>query len=305
MQVVEETTMTVARIETVDPDIAKSDLDAILKRDGCVIVREAIDHVAVDRLLADLDPYLGRKSCGQGNFVGFHTKRLHSLFGKSKTVGDFIVHDKVMEIMDLTLGPWCDSYQLNSNSITAIGPDETPQPLHRDDLLYPLAHPSERNACCTTFWALTDFTEENGATRIIPGSHLWDDEREPRDEETIGAVMPKGSFCVFLGGTYHGGGRNTTADQWRIAMFAGYALGWLRQEQNWYLSVTADEVREMPERLARLLGFNLHKPFLGWVQDFQDPYDIIHGYEELSSGGTDLYADGAERPVQGGNVKVA
>jgi ectoine hydroxylase-related dioxygenase (phytanoyl-CoA dioxygenase family) len=217
-------------------------------------------------------------------------------------VKDFIIHDKVLEVMDLTLAPWCDNYQLNSNSITAIGPDETPQPLHRDDLLYPLAHPSERNACCTTFWALTDFTEENGATRIIPGSHLWDDKRVPQDDETVGAVMSKGSFCIFLGGTYHGGGRNTTRDEWRIAMFTGFALGWLRQEQNWYLSVTPDEVRNMPERLARLLGFNLHKPFLGWVQDFQDPFDVINGYEELSSGGSDLYAEGQDRPTPGARV---
>ncbi len=291
-----------AGIETVDPDISREEMDAILKRDGCIIVRDAMDHATIDALLADLDPYLARKSCGTGNFVGYGTKRLHSLFGKSAKVQDFILHDEVLEVMDLTLAPWCDSYQLNSNSITAIGPDETPQPLHRDDLLYPLAHPSERNASSTVFWALTDFTEENGATRIIPGSHLWDDERVPRDEETVGAVMSKGSFCVFVGGTYHGGGRNTTADEWRIAMFTGFCLGWLRQEQNWYLSVTPEEVRAMPEKLARLLGFNLHKPFLGWVQDFQDPYDVINGYEELSSGGGDLYAESQARPTPGSRV---
>ena len=294
-----------AKIETVDVTASRDDIDAILKRDGCVIVRDAMDRATVDRLLGELSPYLAKKPCGNGEFLGYHTKRLHSLFTKAPTVGEFVTHDKVLEVMDLTLGPWCDSFQLNSNSITAIGPDETPQPLHRDDLLYPSAHPSERNMCATSFWALTDFTEENGATRIIPGSHLWDDERVPRDDETIGAVMPKGSFCCFVGSTYHGGGRNTTSDQWRIAMFAGYALGWLRQEQNWYLSLTADQVRAMPEKLARLLGFNLHKPFLGWVQDFQDPLDVIRGYEEGSSGGNDLYAEGATRPVQGAKVKVA
>lgn len=291
-------------IEHVDTTATRDDLERILARDGCVIVRDAIEHDAIDRLLGEISPYLGRKQCGTGEFVGYHTKRLHSLFNKAPSVGEFVTHDKVLEVMDVTLGPWCDSFQLNSNSITAIGPGETPQPLHRDDLLYPTAHPTARNMCCTAFWSLTDFTEANGATRIIPGSHLWDDERVPREDETVGAVMPKGSFCVFLGATYHGGGRNTTADEWRIAMFAGYSLGWLRQEQNWYLSLTADEVRAMPEKLARLLGFNLHKPFLGWVQDFQDPLDIINGYKELTSGGADLYAEGADRPVQGGRVRA-
>ncbi len=291
-------------IETVDPDASADAVGAVLERDGCVIVRDAIDHGTIDRLLDDLGPYMKRKPCGNGDFVGYRTKRLHSLFGKSEAVGDFILHDRVMEIMDLTLLPWCDNYQLNSNSITAIGPGETPQPLHRDDLLYPLAHPSRRNATTTVFWALSDFTEENGATRLIPGSHRWDDERVPRDEETTGAVMTKGSFCAFVGGIYHGGGRNRTREAWRAGMFAGYCLGWLRQEQNWYLSVTPEEVRAMPERLARLLGFSLHKPFLGWVQDFQDPYDVIRGYRELTSGGSDLYADGATRPVAGADVRV-
>jgi hypothetical protein len=292
-------------IETVDTSATRDEMQEILARDGCLIVRDAMDSAVIDGLLEELAPYLGRKKCGNGEFLGYHTKRLHSLFNKAPSAGAFVTHDKVLEVMDLTLGPWCDSFQLGSNSITAIGPGETPQPLHRDDLLYPCAHPSERNMSCTAFWALTDFTEENGATRIIPGSHLWDDERVPRDDETVGAVMKKGSFCVFLGATYHGGGRNTTQDDWRIAMFAGYALGWLRQEQNWYLSLTADEVRAMPEKLARLLGFNLHRPFLGWVQDFQDPLEIIRGYEELSSGGNDLYAEGADRPVQGSRVRAA
>ena len=296
--------MPTRNIETVDLSASKDDLMAILKQDGCVIIKDAERHDAIDTMLAELNPYLGRKACGEGDFVGFHTKRLHSLLTKTKCVGSFLMHDKVLEMMDLTLGPWCESYQLNSNSITAIGPNETPQPLHRDDLMYPMAHPSERNTCTSTFWALTDFTEENGATRSIPGSHLWDDHRVPREDETVSAVMSKGSFCVFVGGVYHGGGRNVTADEWRIAMYAGYSLGWLRQEQNWYLSVPLDVVKAMPAQLARLLGYNIHKPFLGWMQDFQDPWDVINGYEELPSGGADLYAEGAGGPVQGPNVKI-
>ncbi len=291
-------------IQTVDASTSSYDIEAILKADGCIIIRDLIDHGVIDGLLADMAPYLAKKPKGEGNFAGFETKRLHSLFSKSDRVADFVTHDGILSIMDRLLGPYCDTYQFSSNSITAIGPDESIQPLHRDDLLYPLAHPSERNACCTAFWALTDFTAKNGATRVIPGSHLWDDERQPREEETVQAIMPKGSACIFLGATYHGGGRNTTADQWRIAMFSGYLLGWLRQEQNFYMAVPPDMARKMPEKLARLLGYSLHKPFLGWVEDFQDPWDVLQGYEELSVGGKDLFADGASDPVQGATVKA-
>ncbi len=97
---------------------------------------------------------------------------------------------------------------------------------------------------------------------------------------------------------------NRTADEWRIGMFSGYILGWLRQEQNFYLTAPPKIARKMPEKLARLLGYSLHKPFLGWVEDFQDPWDVLQGYEELSSGGGDLYASGAADPVQGANVRA-
>ena len=291
-------------IQTVDAGTDGGVIEGILKADGCVIIRDLIDHGVIDELLSDMAPYLAKKPKGEANFVGFETKRLHSLFTKSGRVGDFVTHDGILSVMDEALGPYCDTYQMSSNSITAIGPNESVQPLHRDDLLYPLAHPSERNAVCTAFWALTDFTAENGATRVVPGSHLWDDERRPREDETVQAIMSKGSACVFVGATYHGGGANTTADQWRIGMFSGYLLGWLRQEQNFYMAVPPEIAREMPEKLARLLGYSLHKPFLGWVQDIQDPWDVLQGYEELSKGGDDQFADGADRIVQGADVKI-
>ncbi len=296
--------MSEPRIPRLRATAGEEEIRSSLDRDGCVILENVIGHDLIDRMLDDLRPYMERKPTGNGDFSGYRTKRLHSLFAKSKELPAFILHPKVKQAADIALLPFCDNYQLNSNSITAIGPGETVQPLHRDDLLYPLAHPSERNACCTAFWALTDFSAENGATRLIPGSHRWDDARVPEESETVQAVMPKGSVCFFVGSLYHGGGANRTASEWRVGMFQGYCLGWLRQEQNFYLTVPPERAREMPEELARLLGYSLHRPFLGWVQDFQDPWDAINGYRELSSGGSDLFAAGASRPVQGDGVRV-
>ena len=292
-------------IQSFEASVDLSKINEALEQDGVVILRNIIAHDTIDTLLDELNPYLERKPTCIGNFSGFDTKRLHSLFAKTTCLADFIGHDQVLEVMDLALGPFCDNYQLNSNSITAIGPGETPQPLHRDDLLYPLAHPSKRNACATAFWALSDFTGENGATRLVPGSHHWDDERKPQEHETVQAIMPKGSVCVFVGGVYHGGSPNSTAAQWRIGMFSGYCLGWLRQEQNFYLSVPPDMAKEMPEKIGRLLGYNIHRPYLGWVQDLQDPWDVINGYEELSKGGgSNMFAAGEENLVQRSTIDL-
>jgi hypothetical protein len=188
------------KIVSLDNSASREEIQTLLERDGCLIINNAIGHDVIDALLSDLEPYLASKPTGNGNFTGFDTKRLHSLFQKSDRIGEFIVHDKLMEVMDAALKPFCDNYQLTSNSITAIGPGETVQPMHRDDLLYPIAHDVQRNLVCTSFWALSDFTADNGATRMVPGSHLWDDERKPGEEETVQAVMPKGSVCMFLGG---------------------------------------------------------------------------------------------------------
>ena len=145
------------------------------------------------------------------------------------------------------------------------------------------------------------YTESNGATRLVPESHLWDDEREPTEAESVQAVMPKGSVCVcrsYLPGV----SRNVTEHEWRIGMFAGYILGWLRQEQKFCLTVPPEVTRTLPEPVARLIGYEVHKPFLGFVTDFRDPYDMLCGYEEGSTGGRQLFADGEEALRQSSRV---
>ena len=289
-------------IESIDVSATREDIDAILVRDGCLVVRDAVDHAAIDQLLAEIEPFMRKKPKGATEFLGHETKRLHSLFSKAPSVGEFITHHKVLEVMDAALLPGCESYRLSTNSITAIGPGQGAQMLHRGDSLYPLPHPSERNASCTAFWALT---ECNGATRVVPGSHLWDDERVAEESEAVAVTMPTGSFGVMVGAMWHGGAANTTTSEWRVAMFADYALGWLRQEQNMYLAVPPALARQMPEKLARIIGYNVHKPFLGWAADIQDSYDVITGYEELSSGGADQFAADTEGLVQSREMRRA
>ena len=280
-----------------DPDA----IEQILLRDGVVIIDRLIEESFVERILDEVAPWFDRAPDGSGEWVGTKTRRLHSLLKKSEGIRQNVCNATILAVMDRILGPWCDKYQLTSCSLAAIGPGETPQELHRDDLMYPFAHPAERIPHCVAFWALSDFTEQNGATRVIVGSHGWDDEREPTPAETVPAEMPRGSVLITIGPTYHGGGANHTDDEWRIGMYTGYNLGWLKQEEAQFLTNPPEVARHYPERLQRLIGYQMHSPFLGWY-DLQDPIVVLQGYEELSAPRTDDHPEGQ---TQSGRVILA
>ena len=273
----------------------------VLARDGCVILENLADAATVDAVATDLAPDIARTPTGAGEFVGHKTRRTHTVLVNSPTAGALALHPAIEALNDAVLGPYCARYQLSSAAAIAIGPEETRQELHRDDLVYPLAHPSERQSVVTVIWALTDFTAANGATLVVPGSHRWDDERKPTLAEAVPAEMPRGSAVYILGSAYHAGGANR-ADSVRIGLLYGYCLGWLRQEQNQYLAVPPDIARTLPEALQRLIGYAVHEPFLGW-HDLQDPIELLRGYEDQSIGARDLIPEGQAAAVQGERVK--
>lgn len=284
--------MTQATIESVTGDTPAAEIENILLRDGCVIIERLIEASFIDRMLSEIEPWMSRVPKGSGDWLGKKTRRLHGLLKKSVAIQQNVCHPLILDVVDRILLPWCDKYQLSSCSITSIGPGENAQELHRDDLMYPFSHPSKRVPHCTTFWALSDFTEDNGATRIIPGSHLWGDDYVPSQEETIPAIMAKGSVVLYLGATWHGGGSNVTRDEWRTAMYTAYNLGWLKQEEAQFLVNPPEVARHFPTRLQQLVGYQMHTPFLGWY-DLQDPIVVLDNYEELSAPRND------DRPERG------
>ena len=125
-------------------------------------------------------------------------------------------------------------------------------------------------------WAMSEFTEENGATRVIPGSNKWEDKLRPTNDQTVAAEMPKGSVLLYLGSLYHGGGANRS-DRPRRGINVGYTLSWLRQEENQYLACPPDVARELPEALARLAGYQRGAYALGYYGDLRDPFDAVRG----------------------------
>ena len=203
----------------------------VLARDGCVILEGMADAATMDAVAADLARDIAQTPTGTGEFVGHKTRRTHTVLVNSQAAGRLALHPVIETLTQAVLGPYCARYQLSSAAAITIDPGETMQELHRDDLVYPLAHPREQQSVVTVIWALTDFIEANGATLVVPGSHRWGDERKPTLAEAVPAEMPRGSAVYILGSTYHAGGANS-ADEARSGLLYGYCLGWLRQEQN-------------------------------------------------------------------------
>ncbi len=294
--------MAEARIEHVAAGTSIDSVVEILDRDGCVIIDRLIGETRCDQILDELHPWMSKVPTGAGEWLGFRTRRTHGLVAKSQAVREEVCNPELLAILDRMMGPWCDNYQLSSSSTTSIGPGETAQEVHRDALMFPFKHPTERVAYMTAFWALAEFTRENGATRVVPGSHRWDDERVAQEDEFAQAVMDKGSCLVFTYAVHHGGGANTTKDVWRHALFLSYVVGWLRQEENQYLVSPVEVARHYPEQLQRLIGYQVHRPFLGWY-DLQEPLKLLQGYEETSEANVDLYAAGEEHGVLSRDVR--
>lgn len=230
-----------------------------LERTGYVILEGALDPETVGALRRELDPHLDRRLFGRNPFEGHSTQRVYGLLAKSRLFDPLVEHPAVMAACESTLGP---GFLLSVAHAILIHPGEAAQNLHHDDSFYPLPRPRQALGV-STIWALDDFTEDNGATRIVPGSHRWNGER-PDEEAARPVVMPAGSLLVFLGTLYHGGGENRSAGT-RLGLTIQYCPPWARQQENFVLGVPASEVPQLSGRIQQLIGYGIHPPFMGHV----------------------------------------
>jgi hypothetical protein len=245
-----------------------------LRVDGACIVERLVDEAVVDSLWIEIGPYVEATPTGREDFSGLSTKRTGALVARSATARELVMHPLVLAAANQFL-PRHTAFQLHLTQIIAIGPGETAQALHRDQWAFDFfPFPTGFDVQCNTLWALTDFTEENGATRVIPGSNTWADGLHPAVDQTVAAEMPKGSCLLYSGSVYHGGGANRSVNS-RAAANITYALGWLRQEENQYLACPPEIARQLPDDLLRLMGYSLGAYALGYVGDLRDPLNVL------------------------------
>ena len=244
-----------------------------LERDGYVILENLLSDDQLGRIRSELAPHIDARAPGTGNMMGQYTRRFGRLLLRSQTVQELLTHPLVLSLADAILLPHCVRYHVNYTGVMYLESGETTQPLHRDTGFYPIQNPAPP-LLLSTMWAISDFTIENGATCLVPGSRHWEDARAPQPHEIVTAEMPAGSVLLYIGNTIHGGGANRS-DAARFGLALHYALGWLRQEENQYLAVPLEEARKLPRQIQELMGYALGTSALGFV-DRQDPNDFLN-----------------------------
>lgn len=252
-----------------DREVDAATLVAALRENGAAVVERLVEDAVADRVAAEFRPMLDAVGTRpQNDFNGYSTLRVNSVLAFSPTSAELIGHARVLEVADAILLPHCITYRIGSNTGIEILPGEKNQVLHRDDDIYPMRMPGVEWQV-NVMWSLTDFTAENGATRVVLGSHAWRDYHPLRDMDAIQSPMPKGSALFYLGSVFHGGGANRSNAP-RLGLINTYALGWLRQEVNQYLAVPREVAMSYPPAIRRLLGYQPHGRYLGFL-----PRDLI------------------------------
>jgi ectoine hydroxylase-related dioxygenase (phytanoyl-CoA dioxygenase family) len=249
-------------LKTFDKSVNSDEIAKVLLQDGAVIVSQQADNSVIDQIAKELRPHFDKYGAKfENDFNGYKTLRQSGILEISRTSADLIAHSRVMEIADAILLPNCTNYRIGSCTAIEILPGEAAQVMHRDDSFYPVKIPGVEFQI-SAMWALDDFTIENGATRVALGSHGNPPKTNLDEAEIVQAVMPKGSVLYYLGSAFHGGGANQSKAP-RAGLINTYGLGWIRQEENQYLTIPREIADSYPENIRRLMGYQSHGSSLG------------------------------------------
>ena len=255
-----------AKVKHITIDTPDEEALRIIDEDAAVIIDDVISETEIDKILNELDPFIKGNLKGADEFTGFQTTRVGALIARSHGCRDLAMHTKINSLASQFLEPHCDNYQLHFTSLISIGPGETKQILHRDRGLWGGYISRKIETQFAVVWAATDFTFENGATQLVPGSHKWDARREALEDEIAYAEMKKGSVLIYTGSVLHGGGDNIS-DEIRSGIFIHYAPGWIRQQENQYLSCPPEVAKELTPELRSLIGYSKGGYVMGFYSD--------------------------------------
>ena len=233
---------------------------AELERQGYAVLPDVLTADEVRVVRDALAPHLEHGPSGRNEFEGFDTQRVYCLVAKSRAFDRLILDPAVLAAAEQVLG---ENFLLTATLAIDLHPGQASQQMHFDDAFYRIPRPRPA-VSLSVMWAIDDFTSENGATVVHPGSHRWPDGPWPPDGETVYATMSAGSALLYLGTLVHAGGANTTS-QPRIGVSIQYATAWARQQENFSLALGIDGARDLPTRLQELVGYSIHPPFMGMI----------------------------------------
>ncbi|HEX7013801.1 MAG TPA: phytanoyl-CoA dioxygenase family protein [Steroidobacteraceae bacterium] len=266
----------------------------LLRAQGYVIFEQLAAQDLIDRVCEELEPWFERTPRCRGDFYGWNTTRFGALLLKSKSCRELMLNELVLSLVDRVLAPHCDWYQLNLSQAVRIHPGERQQVPHRDEEMWPC----QKNGVeylVNVMWALSDFTEENGATLLWPRSHLTPLSRFMDRREAVAARMARGSALVYLGSVTHCGGANRTSMP-RTGLIFSYCLGWLKQYENAFLTYPPAIARQFPKEVRDLLGYRIHRPNLGGYEG-QDPA-VLFATDSHTLAATDAISEATARELQ-------
>lgn len=241
-----------------------------LEENGYAVVPDVLNSDEIEAVRAALTPHFGLGMHGRNPFEGFDTQRVYCLVAKSRAFDRLILDALMLDVSERVLGP---NFLLTATLAIKLEPGESAQDFHYDDTFYRLPRP--RPTCSlSTLWAIDDFTVENGATLVYPGSHRWGDDRPRKLPEVVTATMSAGSVLVYYGTLVHAGGENASNGN-RLGISIQYAAAWARQQENFMMALGVDGARALPPRLQELIGYSIHPPFMGMI-DGRHPKKLLN-----------------------------
>jgi ectoine hydroxylase-related dioxygenase (phytanoyl-CoA dioxygenase family) len=253
-------------------DVDEEHVQALIREvreNGYVVIPELVPRATMEEIKAAVLPHLTYD--GRNEFEGLKTRRIYSVIEKTLACNPLVEHPLVLALLDKVLA---QNYLLSQLQVIQVFPGEVRQPLHHDDGFYPFPRPRAAFSAAT-IWAIDDFTADNGATMVIPKSHLWGD-RQPAEIDTnelVPAVMPAGSAVFFLGTLWHCAGPNAS-DATRMAATAQYCEPWARQQENYSLAISRERAKLCSETIQEMLGYSMLFPFIGFVNG-RDPKRLL------------------------------